>query len=113
MVRFEYEDRKYRVSFYYVWQEGKSVGLRRDWPTMASPKLRRVACIAEVWEEHFPVGEEPQHTLLVVGESRCHPKDEFNKDLARRMALGRAIDLLEVGFRSAVWLAYSRMKGRA
>lgn len=108
MVRFDFEGKIYKIGFYYIWRLRKSAGLRSDFPKVTPKGLRRTSCFCEI-HESIPGKEE---TLARMNISACHPKDEFNKDIARRMALGRAIDGDTPGFKAACWNAYSRMKGR-
>lgn len=44
--------------------------------------------------------------ILASGESRCHPFDNFNKEVGRKNSLGRAVKTLDRDFRKQIWTAY-------
>lgn len=44
--------------------------------------------------------------ILAFGESRCHPFDNFNKEVGRKNSLSRAVKTLGRDFRKQIWTAY-------
>ena len=55
-----------------------------------------------------PDNEKPQTKLMCEGIARCSPLDNFNKEAGRKIALTRAIKVLELNRdeREVVWETY-------
>ena len=60
------------------------------------PRERATTCI--IYNE---IGEEVDH-----GTANVHPKDNFNKEKGRKIALARAISKWDVAYREQIWNEY-------
>lgn len=67
----------------------------------------------EVRFTHYPNAPAPYTEARVgwgeeflLGAGICHPNDQFNKAIGRKVALGRALELFPRDIRRQIWKAY-------
>lgn len=87
---FEYQGTTYKLSFWY------------NTITNGHSSLKSTHCVLEKKEGSFFAYREAY--------ASCHPKDQFCKEIGRKLALTKTIQEFSRDFRTKVWDAYFKRK---